>query len=124
MISISHKGNFNNTERFLKGAKDFDFISLLNEYGKRGVDALSRATPIDSGMTSNSWNYEVHYSKGTYKVIWTNDNVNKGIPIVILIQYGHATKNGGYVEGLDFINPAMKPIFDGMANELWKEVTK
>jgi len=124
MISISHKGNFNNTERFLKGSKEIDFINLLNEYGKRGVDALRQATPIDSGMTSDSWKYEIHTSKGSYKVIWTNDNINQGIPIAILIQYGHATKNGGYVEGRDFINPAMKPIFDSMANELWREVTK
>ena len=124
MISISHKGNFNNTEKFLKGSKEIDFINLLDEYGKRGVDALSQATPIDSGMTSDSWNYEIHSSKGTYKVIWTNNNINQGIPIAILIQYGHGTKTGGYVEGRDFINPAMKPIFDDMANELWREVTK
>lgn len=124
MISISHKGNFNNTEKFLKGSKEIDFINLLNEYGKKGVDALSQATPIDSGITSGSWRYEIHTSKGEYKVIWTNDNINQGIPIAILIQYGHATKNGGYVEGRDFINPAMKPIFDSMANELWREVTK
>lgn len=124
MIEIKHKGNFNNTERFLKGSKNFNFMSLLNEYGKKGVDALSQATPIDSGKTSYSWNYEIHTTKNSYKIVWTNDNINDGIPIAILIQYGHAVKNGGYVEGRDFINPAMKPIFDNMANELWKEVTK
>lgn len=124
MFSISHKGNFNNTEKFFKNSKEIDFISLLNEYGKRGVDALSQSTPIDSGKTSSSWNYEIHTSKDSYKIIWTNENINDGVPIAILIQYGHATKNGGYVEGRDFINPAMRPIFDGMANELWGEVTK
>ena len=122
MIKITQKGNFNNTEKFLKGSQKIDFIKLLNEYGKRGVDALSANTPIDSGKTASLWNYEIHTTKNTYKVIWTNDNINQGVPIAILIQYGHATRNGGYVEGRDFINPAMKPIFDSMAEELWKEV--
>ena len=122
MIKITQKGNFNNTEKFLKGSQKIDFKKLLDEYGKRGVDALSANTPIDSGKTASLWNYEIHITKNTYKVIWTNDNINQGVPIAILIQYGHATRNGGYVEGRDFINPAMKPIFDSMAEELWKEV--
>lgn len=124
MIKITHSGNFNNTERFFSNVKDKNFISLLDEYGRRGVDALSSNTPIDSGKTAYSWGYEIHMTKNSWKIIWTNDNINRGIPIAILIQYGHATKNGGYVEGRDFINPAMQPIFDKMADELWREVTE
>lgn len=124
MIKITQKGNFNNTEKFLKSAKELRIIQILNEYGKKGVDSLSLNTPINTGETASLWNYEIHVSKDTYKLIWTNDSMNDGIPIVILLQYGHATKNGGYIEGTDFINPAIKPIFDEITNELWREVTK
>ena len=100
-----------------------EFFQRLNQYGRRGVDALSAATPIDSGKTASSWNYEIHRSKDLVEIVWTNSNVNDGAPIVILLQYGHATGNGGYVQGYDFINPAIRPIFDEIEKDLWKEVT-
>lgn len=123
MIIIKHKGNFNNTERFLKKAIRADYLRILNDYGRRGVVALSSATPVDSGLTASSWDYEVKISRNAFYINWTNSHIVDGVPIAIIIQYGHATKNGGYVEARDYINPAMKPIFDDMAKEIWREVT-
>ena len=123
MIIIKHKGNFNNTERFLKKAIRADYLRILNEYGRRGVMALSSATPVDSGLTASSWDYEIKVSRNAFYINWTNSHIVDGVPIAIIIQYGHATKNGGYVEARDYINPAMKPIFDDMAKEIWREVT-
>lgn len=123
MISIEHKGDFKNTIKFLDFAKkNSDIKSILNRYGDYGVRALSMNTPIDSGKTASMWDYEIHQSKGKYSIFWTNDNINEGVPIAIILQYGHATSNGGYVQGIDYINPAMRKIFDTMAEELWKEV--
>ena len=96
---------------------------ILNKYGKRGVDALSKNTPVETGVTAASWNYEIHESKGKYEIVWTNSNVNKGVSIAVLIQYGHGTRNGRYVSGIDYINPALAKIFDQMADEVWREVT-
>ena len=123
MIIIKHKGNFNNTERFLKKAIRADYLRILNDYGRRGVVALSSATPVDSGLTASSWDYEVKVARNAFYINWTNSHIVDGVPIAIIIQYGHATKNGGYVEARDYINPAMKPIFDDMAKEIWREVT-
>ena len=123
MITFKQKGSFKNIERFLDKMQKKEFFQRLNQYGKRGVDALSAATPIDSGKTASSWNYEIHRSKDLVEIVWTNSNVNDGVPIVILLQYGHATGNGGYVQGYDFINPAIRPIFDEIEKDLWKEVT-
>ncbi len=89
-----------------------------------GVDALSAATPVDTGLTASSWGYEIHSSGATSSIVWTNSNVNDGIPIAILIQYGHGTRSGAYVQGRDFINPAMRSVFDNIANAVWKEVTR
>lgn len=123
MFTIRQKGNFNNIEKFLKKAQHNNFFSSLEKYGRAGVSALASATPIDSGLTADSWDFEIHRSKGSVSIRWTNSNINDGVPIAIIIQYGHGTRNGGYVQGRDYINPAIRPIFDKMANEVWKEVT-
>lgn len=124
MIVIKHKGNFNKTEKFLKRASKLDFLRNLEKYGREGVAALSAATPVASGKTANSWNYEIRSSKDSYTIAWTNSNVVNGVPIAIILQYGHGTRNGGFVQGRDYINPAIQPIFDKIAQEAWKEVTK
>ena len=123
MISIESFGDFKNTLNFLNVfKKSYRIKSLLEQYGRQGVKELSLNTPIDSGRTASMWNYEIHESHGVYEIVWTNDNINKGVPIAVIIQYGHGTRNGGYVEGIDYINPALKPIFDKIADDLWKEV--
>jgi len=122
MIRFKHSGNFNKTERFLQNSKSSNYLHLLNKYGKEGVDALSLATPKESGETANSWDYKISTSNKRTTLSWTNSNIIEGAPIAILIQYGHATMNGGYVQGLDYINPAIKPIFEKLSNELWKGV--
>lgn len=122
MISITQKGSFKHIESFFKRAPKIRVRDILEKYAKRGVDLLSANTPIDTGLTANSWGYEIHQSGDDYTITWTNTNVVSGIPVAILLQYGHATKNGGYVQGIDFINPALKPLFDNLANELWEEV--
>lgn len=124
MITFKQKGNFNKTERFLRDVSKINYRQILEKYGQEGVTALSAATPTDSGTTASSWSYEIKYSKGSYSVTWNNSNVVDGVPIAILIQYGHATGNGGYVQGRDYINPTLKPIFDKLADEAWREVTK
>ena len=122
MISVTHNGSFKNIESFFKKAPKVDIRSILEKYAKRGVDALSANTPQGTGLTANSWGYDIHQSNGDYTIIWTNTNVVSGIPVAILLQYGHATKNGGFVQGVDFINPALKPLFDDLAKDLWEEV--
>ena len=122
MIVIKQSGNFNNTERFLKGAKKLHIEKILDRFGKEGVRALASATPVDSGLTANSWGYDVSVSRGSYSITWTNSNVVNGVPIAIILQYGHGTGTGGYVQGRDYINPTIKPIFDMIANAIWQEV--
>lgn len=124
MITVKHKGNFEKTTKFLNGITKIDIKSILDNYGKKGVEALSSATPVDTGLTAKSWSYRTYVGKKSYSIAWTNTNVSKGIPIVILLQYGHATKNGGYVQGKDFINPAIQPIMDEIAENVWKEIKK
>lgn len=124
MISFVHKGDFKKTSLFLKKAKEAEFLNRLDSVAKQGVSALASATPIDSGETASSWNYEIIRTKNGAIIYWTNNNINKGVPIAILIQYGHATDNGAYVQGIDFINPAMRPIFNEIAETAWKEVTR
>lgn len=124
MISFVHKGDFKKTSLFLKKAKEAEFLNRLDSVAKQGVSALASATPIDSGETASSWNYEIIRTKNGATIYWTNNNINKGVPIAILIQYGHATDNGAYVQGIDFINPAMRPIFNEIAETAWKEVTR
>jgi hypothetical protein len=126
MITFKHKGNFNNTEAFFKRDIVSNYTVLLEKYAKEGVKALADATPRDSGKTADSWSYSIKHYPDSRKVIitWLNDNISEDIPVAILIQYGHGTKDGGFVQGIDFINPTMRPIFNKIADEAWKEVTK
>ena len=122
MIKITSKGDFNKTMKFLKGIKSSDYTKILDKYGKIGVSKLSAATPVDSGSTANSWHYRIENGRGGAKVVWYNTNVNRGVSIAMILQYGHGTGTGGYVRGRDYINPAMRPVFDELANAAWKEV--
>lgn len=124
MIKITNKGDFSKTYAFLKHAKNVDLTKKLSVYGREGVAALAAATPVDTGKTAASWDYKISRTKDTFTITWTNSNTNQGVPIVVLLQYGHATRGGGYVIGRDFINPAIQPIFDKIANEAWKEVIR
>ena len=124
VISFKHRGNFKNTEQFLSNAQKANLKAILSAYGAEGVRALAAATPRDSGNTAGAWDYEIRINQASVCINWTNSNVNQGIPIAILIQYGHATGTGGYVQGRDYINPAMQPVFDKIANDVWKEVAQ
>ena len=124
MVVISHKGSLRNTESFLNRNKKVNYMAILKKHAQDGVDALASATPIDSGLTADSWGYDIQVSNGSATIRWTNSNVVDGVPIAIILQYGHGTRNGGYVQGIDYINPALKPIFDKLAKDVWKEVTK
>lgn len=123
-VSFSHKGDFSKLSKYLKSVKLDALRPILEKYGRDGVKALTSATPIDTGKTAASWKYEVVIKKDSAKVVWSNTNIQNGVPIAILLQYGHAAKNGGYVQGRDYIRPAIRPIFDKIANEAWKEVTR
>lgn len=124
MIRIVQKGSFDKTEKFLNTMSRFQIASILNEAGRAGVHALSQATPIATGATSDHWSFTITNKSGQQTIAFYNDNHDKsGTPIAILLQYGHGTRNGGYVQGRDFINPAIQPIFDQIANNAWKAVT-
>ena len=122
MIKVEHLGDFKNTERFLKDAGKLDYMKTLRRFGKAGVRALASATPVDTGMTSQAWTYAINRTRRGYSIVWSNSNENNGVPIVILLQYGHATGGGGYVQGRDFINPAIRPVVDRLSKEIWQEV--
>lgn len=124
MITFKHSGNFKNAERFMSTSRSEAFRSILNRYGRLGIDALVKATPVDTGITADSWDFWIAHHAGSYIITWTNSHVVNGAPIAILIQYGHATGSGGYVQGRDYINPTMKPIFEKIAKELYEEVIK
>lgn len=124
MISFRQKGDFSKTTSFLKRVKEKMYLGDLNKYGRQGVAALASATPVDSGLTASSWYYEIENSKGSATITFYNSNVQKGVPIAIILQYGHGTRNGGWVEGRDYINPAIQPIFDEIADNAWREVSK
>jgi len=123
MITIKHKGSFKNIETFFTRSKNMKVVPILEKYGAKGISALSAATPKDSGKTASSWDYRITRDTSGYNISWFNKNVSNGIAIAILIQYGHGTGTGGYVQAYDYINPSMKSIFDSIADELWKEVT-
>ena len=124
MIRFRHKGDFSKLTSYFEKVKKTVRLSTLDKYGRQGVEALSSATPIDTGETANSWYYEVTSENGIVKISFNNRNVQNGVPIAIILQYGHGTNNGGWVEGRDYINPAIQPLFDKIADEAWKEVTK
>lgn len=123
MIKIKQKGDFRKTEKFLKKALSRKYMYVLQKYGEYGVNALTAATPVDSGRTAVSWRYAIEKKDSSISVVWYNDNINKGVNIALILQYGHGTRNGGWVEGRDYINPALQPIFDKLAELAWKEVT-
>ena len=122
LIRITTKGDFNNTFRFLNKMSKFQINKILEKYGQMGVEALRSATPIDSGKTAESWGYEISVGKEGATIHWTNTNQNKGVYIAVILQYGHGTGTGGYVQGVDYINPAIRPVFDKIAEEAWMEV--
>ena len=124
MISFRQKGDFSKLTRYLERAKEAAKIGILDKYGKEGVAALASATPTETGKTANSWYYEVENQNGSAKIMFNNSNINKGVPIAIILQYGHGTGTGGWVQGRDYINPAVQPLFDRITEEAWKEVTK
>lgn len=124
MISFRQQGDFSKLTRFLEKAKETVKLGDLDRYGREGVNALASATPKDTGLTASSWSYEIKHNKGSVTISFNNSNVQNGIPIAIILQYGHATGNGGWVQGRDYINPAIQPIFDKIADEAWREVSK
>ena len=124
MITFSHKGDFSRTTKMLQKLSKGNYIrSILERYAQIGVEALREATPVDTGKTAASWGYDITVSDDLCSITWTNSSQNNGVPIVMLIQYGHGTRTGGYVQGRDFINPTMKPIFDKITEDVWKEVS-
>lgn len=124
MITFRQKGDFKKLNSFLEKAKHINHASILDKYGKEGVAALMSATPKRTGLTASSWSYEIIREDGKLTLAFNNSNVQNGVPIAIILQYGHATSNGGWVEGIDYINPTLRPIFEKIADEAWKEVTK
>lgn len=124
MISFRQKGDFSKLTRFLEKSKNVVRIGDLDKYGREGVAALASATPVDSGLTASSWYYEIENKNGSIKIQFNNSNIQNGVPIAIILQYGHGTGSGGWVQGRDYINPAIQPIFDRIADEAWREVTK
>ena len=124
MIVFKHKGDFSKTKKFLENSKNAVNRIDLDKYARKGVAALSSATPIESGLTASSWYYEIVRKNGSFAINFSNSNIQNGCPIAIILQYGHGTRNGGWVEGRDYINPAVQPVFDQILNDAWKEVTK
>lgn len=123
MISIRSTGSFSKTESALKRMRKPDILSILQSGGREGVSALVQATPIDSGLAADSWDFVVSSDRGKYTITWTNNDVENGFPVAIMLQYGYGTGTGGYVQGRDYINPAIQPIFDSIADKVWKAVT-
>jgi hypothetical protein len=122
-ISFDTTGSFNNTERFLQSMQKLEIKSIIEPYAQRGVAALAAATPVESGLASESWGYEIVSDSETTAIYWTNTDIEDGFPVAVALQYGHATGTGGYVQGRDYINPAIRPIFDQIAEAVWKVVT-
>ena len=123
MLEFDNSGSFDNVERFLKKMAKGDIFNTLEAFAQKGVAALEASTPWDSGLTAASWGYEVKKTASSYTITWTNSNMADGVPVAILLQLGHGTGTGGYVQGQDFINPAMRPVFDNLADQAWKAVT-
>ncbi len=122
MIYVKHSGNFDNISKFLNTMKKRDVRRILKKHGQKGVELLQQATPKHTGKTAASWSYEISMTKGHYEIFWLNNNINNGVNIALIIQYGHGTRQGAYVRGIDYINPAIEQLFKEMAEDLWKEV--
>jgi hypothetical protein len=123
MVSFSTSGSFSKTEKFLSFIRTGQMYAFLDGYAQKGVAALAAATPVDSGLAAASWGYEIKRGVGGVTITWTNTNIESGFPVAIMLQYGHGTGTGGYVQGRDYINPAIRPIFDEIANAVWRAVT-
>jgi len=124
MIVIKQKGSFKKTDDFLNRSYKLDYDNILDKYGKEGVLALQESTPKDTGLTSLSWSYKIEKTKNKINIVWSNSNIAGETPVAILLQYGHATGNGAFIQGYDYINPTLKPIFKRIADDIWKEITK
>lgn len=124
MIKFRQKGDFSKTTRYLERVKQAVRLGFLDKYGREGVAALASATPTETGLTASSWYYKIENKTGSAKIVFCNSNIQNGVPIAVILQYGHGTGTGGWVEGRDYINPAVRPIFDRIVNEAWKGVTK
>lgn len=122
-FKVSGDKNFKKTTSFLQKILTPLNLSMLDQYGREGVLALEQATPVDSGKTSQSWKYKINHGKEKVSISFYNTNINDGVNIAIILQYGHGTRNGGWVEGRDYINPAIQPVFDKIVDDAWKEVT-
>jgi hypothetical protein len=122
-VRFVHRGSFDNTEKFLKSMQKLDIGKIAAAQAKVGVRALAAATPIDTGLAQKGWSWEVRQNGGSVSIVWTNSDIEHGFPVVIMLQYGHGTGTGGYVQGRDFINPAIRPVFDKIAETVWKAVT-
>lgn len=122
-VKFEVSGGFTKTERFLNRMKRREYLNVLDEFGRDGVQALRNATPVDSGATAEAWDYEIKRTRDYTEIVWTNSNINNGVPIAVILQYGHGTGTGGYVQGRDYINPAIRPVFDKIAEKAWKVVT-
>jgi hypothetical protein len=123
LIIFRQSGNFNNTERFFRKVQMSKYIDVFERYGQAGVVALASMTPIESGKTASSWDYKIVRTRWSVALQWSNSYIVDGVPIAIILQYGHGTRNGGYVQGRDYINPAIRPIFDRITEDIWREVT-
>ena len=121
-VKFEVSGGFTKTERFLNRMKRREYLNVLDEFGRDGVQALRNATPVDSGATAEAWDYEIKRTRNYTEIVWTNSNINDGVPIAVILQYGHGTGTGGYVQGRDYINPAIRPVFDKIAEEAWRAV--
>ena len=124
MISFRQKGDFKDLTSFLERAKNVIKVGELDRYGREGVEALKSVTTVETGLTASSWYYKIEHKQGSVSISFHNSNIQNGVPIAIILQYGHGTNNGGWVQGVDYINPALRPIFDKIANDAWKEVRK
>ena len=123
MIKITQRGDFSKVTGYLEKLKEGFRRSILDKYGKRGVEALSAATPVNTGLTAQSWSYKIQNTKGRASITFVNSNVNKYVNVAIILDTGHGTGGGGWVQGRHYIEPAIRPIFDELANEAWKEVS-
>ena len=124
MIKFRQRGDFSKLTRYFERVKEVIELGDLDKYGREGVAALASATPVDTGLTASSWRYKIDHGKDSVSISFYNDNIQNGVSIAIILQYGHGTRNGGWVQGQDYINPAIRPLFDKIADEAWKEVTK
>ena len=123
ILTYKTKGSFENTNKFFKKMSQKNIFKSLEQYGEEGVAALAAATPVDTGKTASSWSYEIRKTNSSISIVWKNSNIVDGVPIAVVLQYGHGTATGGYVQGVDYINPALQPIFERISKEIWKEVT-